>query len=89
MPGGPGVRLDSHVYSGYTIPPYYDSLIAKIIVLGSDRQEAISRMARALGEVEIENIKNTAALHSKIMANEYFRRGGVATDFLPKHIFKV
>jgi acetyl-CoA carboxylase biotin carboxylase subunit len=87
LPGGMGVRTDTHVYSGYTIPPYYDSLIAKIIVLGEDRDEAIARMARALKEVEIENIKNTSPLHSKIMANEKFRKGSVATDFLPKYIF--
>jgi acetyl-CoA carboxylase biotin carboxylase subunit len=86
LPGGMGVRTDTHVYSGYTIPPFYDSLIAKIIVLGEDREEAIVRMARALKEVEIENIKNTSSLHSKIMANEKFRKGSVSTDFLPKYI---
>lgn len=87
LPGGPGIRVDSHVYSGYTIPPFYDSLIAKIIAQGADRQEAIERMARALKEVEVENIKNTSVLHSKIMANEKFRKGSVSTDFLPKYIF--
>ncbi|MDR3113654.1 MAG: hypothetical protein LBU09_04685, partial [Endomicrobium sp.] len=86
LPGGMGVRTDTHVYSGYTIPPFYDSLIAKIIVLGEDREEAIARMARALKEVEIENIKNTSSLHSKIMTNEKFRKGSVSTDFLPKYI---
>ncbi|MDR1195304.1 MAG: acetyl-CoA carboxylase biotin carboxylase subunit [Endomicrobium sp.] len=87
LPGGPGIRLDSHVYSGYTIPPFYDSLIAKIIAQGADREEAIMRMQRALKEVEIEGIKNTSTLHYKIMANEKFRKGGVSTDFLPKYIF--
>jgi acetyl-CoA carboxylase biotin carboxylase subunit len=87
LPGGPGIRVDTHVYSGYTIPPFYDSLIAKIIALGSDRQEAIIRMSRALREVIIENIKNTSGLHQKIMANEKFNKGSVATDFLPKYIF--
>jgi acetyl-CoA carboxylase biotin carboxylase subunit len=87
LPGGMGIRTDTHVYSGYEIPPFYDSLIAKIIALGEDREEAIARMTRALKEVEIENIKNTSALHSKIMANEKFRKGGVSTDFLPKYIF--
>ncbi|MCL2335613.1 MAG: acetyl-CoA carboxylase biotin carboxylase subunit, partial [Endomicrobia bacterium] len=87
LPGGPGIRIDSHVYGGYTIPPFYDSLIAKIIAFGADRDEAILRMARALREVEIENIKNTAVLHSRIMANEQFRKGSVSTDFLPKYIF--
>ncbi len=87
LPGGPGIRLDSHVYSGYTIPPFYDSLIAKVIAFGDDRDEAIARMSRALKEVEIEGIKNTSTLHSKIMANEKFRKGSVSTDFLPKYIF--
>jgi acetyl-CoA carboxylase biotin carboxylase subunit len=87
LPGGPGIRIDSHVYSGYTIPPFYDSLIAKVIAFGADRDEAIIRMQRALREVEIEGIKNTSSLHSKIMANETFRKGSVSTDFLPKHIF--
>ncbi|MDR0800469.1 MAG: acetyl-CoA carboxylase biotin carboxylase subunit [Endomicrobium sp.] len=87
LPGGPGIRLDSHVYAGYTIPPFYDSLIAKVIALGEDRDEAIARMRRALREVEIEGIKNTASLHSKIMANEKFRKGGVSTNFLAKYIF--
>ncbi|MCA6069996.1 MAG: acetyl-CoA carboxylase biotin carboxylase subunit [Endomicrobium sp.] len=88
LPGGPGIRIDSHVYSGYTIPPFYDSLIAKIIAFGSDRNESVIRMQRALREVEIEGIKNTVSLHSKIMANETFRKGGVSTDFLPKYIFE-
>ncbi|MDR1400820.1 MAG: acetyl-CoA carboxylase biotin carboxylase subunit [Endomicrobium sp.] len=88
LPGGPGIRLDTHVYSGYTIPPFYDSLIAKIIALGKSREEAIAKMQRALGEVEIEGIKNTSSLHSKIMANEEFRSGNVDTSFLSKHIFE-
>jgi acetyl-CoA carboxylase biotin carboxylase subunit len=88
LPGGPGIRIDSHVYSGYTIPPFYDSLIAKVIAFGSDRDESVIRMQRALREVEIEGIKNTVSLHSKIMANETFRKGGVSTDFLPKCIFE-
>jgi acetyl-CoA carboxylase biotin carboxylase subunit len=87
LPGGYGIRVDTHVYSGYTIPPFYDSLIAKIIAFGNDREEAIIRMQRALGEVEIEGIKNTSSLHSKIMTNEKFRKGGVSTDFLTKYIF--
>jgi acetyl-CoA carboxylase biotin carboxylase subunit len=87
LPGGPGIRVDTHVYSGYTIPPFYDSLIAKIIAFGANRDEAIARMSRALGETEIGNIKNTASLHSKIMMNAKFRKGSVATDFLPKYLF--
>jgi acetyl-CoA carboxylase biotin carboxylase subunit len=87
LPGGPGIRIDTHVYSGYTIPPYYDSLIAKIISFGADRDESIIRMQRALIEVEIENVKNTSSLHAKIMDNDRFRKGCVSTDFLSKHIF--
>jgi acetyl-CoA carboxylase biotin carboxylase subunit len=87
LPGGPGVRIDSHVYCGYTIPPFYDSLIAKVISFGSDRDESIKRMQRALREIEIENVKNTSSLHAKIMDNEQFRKGSVGTDFLAKHIF--
>lgn len=85
--GGPGVRVDTHIYSGYTIPSYYDSLIAKLVVLGHDRAEAITRMQRVLKEVKVEGIKTTIPLHSKIMANDYFHRGDVCTDFLPKYIF--
>ncbi|GHT47702.1 acetyl-CoA carboxylase biotin carboxylase subunit [Endomicrobiia bacterium] len=88
LPGGPGIRLDTHVYSGYTIPPYYDSLIAKIIAFGSNRSESIAKMQRALREVEIEGIKNTSSLHAKIMSNEKFRRGSVSTNFLSKYIFE-
>jgi acetyl-CoA carboxylase biotin carboxylase subunit len=86
LPGGPGIRVDTHVYSGYTIPSFYDSLIAKVIAFGNDRNEAIKRMQRALGEIEIEGIKNTSSLHSKIMSNEKFCRGSVSTDFIPKYI---
>jgi acetyl-CoA carboxylase biotin carboxylase subunit len=85
LPGGPGIRIDSHAYSGYTIPPFYDSLIAKVISFGKDRDEAIARMKRALKEVEIEGIKNTSSLHSKIMDNEVFCNGSVSTDFIAKH----
>ncbi|MDR2645315.1 MAG: acetyl-CoA carboxylase biotin carboxylase subunit [Endomicrobium sp.] len=87
LPGGPGIRIDTHVYSGYTIPPFYDSLIAKVISFGADRNESITRMQRALREVEIENVKNTSSLHAKIMNSEQFRKGSVSTDFLSKHIF--
>ena len=88
LPGVPGIRLDTHVYSGYTIPSFYDSLIAKVIAFGKNREEAIVKMQRALGEVEIEGIKNTSSLHSKIMANEKFRSGSISTAFLSKHIFE-
>jgi acetyl-CoA carboxylase biotin carboxylase subunit len=86
-PGGPGIRVDTHIYCGYTIPSFYDSLVAKIIASGSNRNEAIVRMQRALGETVITGIKTTAPLHKKIMSNDYFHKGDVATDFLPKYIF--
>ena len=87
LPGGPGIRVDTHVYAGYTVPPFYDSLIAKVIASGSNRNEAIARMQRALKETVVEGIKTTVPLHQKIMANDYFHKGDVATDFLPKYIF--
>lgn len=86
MPGGPGVRIDTHVYAGYNIPPYYDSLISKIIVRADDRKSAITRMLRALREVDLGGIKNTSTLHTKILSHEKFQEGEVATDFLPKYI---
>ena len=86
-PGGPGIRVESHLYAGYTIPSFYDSLLAKIIAQGRDRNEAIARMSRALKELKIDGIKTTASLQSKIMENETFRTGDVFTNFLPKYIF--
>jgi acetyl-CoA carboxylase biotin carboxylase subunit len=81
------LRIDTHIYSGYTIPPFYDSLIAKVLVLGANRSEAIVRMQRLLKEMTIDGIKTTMPLHQKIMANDYFHKGNVYTDFLPKYIF--
>ena len=86
-PGGPGVRVDSHMYTGYTIPPLYDSLIAKFIVLGYNRKEAVMRMMRALDEAVVDGIKTTIPLHKRILANGEFLKGNACTDFLPKHIF--
>ncbi len=77
--GGPGVRIDSHLETGYTIPPFYDSLIAKIITWGADRNEAIDRMIRALGETRVEGVKTTAQLHLDILRSERFRSGDVNT----------
>jgi acetyl-CoA carboxylase, biotin carboxylase subunit len=82
MPGGHGVRIDSHVYAGYTIPPNYDSLIAKLIVSGQSREEVITRMKRALQEFVIEGIKTTIPFHIKLMDNEIFRSGKFNTNFL-------
>jgi acetyl-CoA carboxylase biotin carboxylase subunit len=85
-PGGPGVRVDTHLYSGYMMPPYYDSLLAKVIVHGRDRQEAISRMERTLAETTIEGIKTTLSYHRKIMENAFFRRGEVSTNFIQRRL---
>ncbi len=82
LPGGPGVRVDTHLYAGCTIPPFYDSLIAKLIVLGESRDEAIARMLRALEELVIDGVKTTAPLHKRILSSPEFRAGRVSTRFL-------
>jgi acetyl-CoA carboxylase biotin carboxylase subunit len=84
MPGGRGVRIDTHVYQGYEIPPYYDSMIAKLIVHGKDRNEAIAICKRALDEFIVEPIKTTIPLHKKVMNNPLFIRGKFSTDFIEK-----
>jgi acetyl-CoA carboxylase biotin carboxylase subunit len=87
VPGGPGVRLDTHIYTGYTIPPTYDSLIAKLLVIDSTREKAIARMQRALSEFEITGIKTTIPFHKRVLANDYFKKGEVYTNFINKRIF--
>ncbi|AUD05600.1 acetyl-CoA carboxylase biotin carboxylase subunit [Spirosoma pollinicola] len=82
FPGGHGVRIDSHVYSGYTIPPNYDSMIAKLIVSGQSREEVITRMKRALQEFVIEGIKTTIPFHIRLMDDPQFRSGQFTTAFL-------
>jgi len=84
LPGGRGVRLDTHIYSGYTISPYYDSMLAKLIVHGKDRNDAIKIMKRALEEFHISPIKTTIGLHSQILDNRMFLDGEVSTHFLEK-----
>ena len=86
LPGGLGVRIDTHVYAGYEVPPFYDSMIAKIIVWDEDRSSAISRMQRALDEVEITGVKTDLEYHKRIMANAFFRKGDLSTDFLARHL---
>ncbi len=81
-PGGPGVRVDTAVYSNYTVPPNYDSMIAKLIVHGKDREEAMARMSRALEEFIIEGIKTTVPLHRRIFLDPVFRSGKFSTAFL-------
>jgi len=81
-PGGHGVRVDSHVYAGYVIPPYYDSMIGKLITVAQTREEAIDTMHRALSEYVIEGIKTTIPFHLQLMKNEDFRSGNFTTKFL-------
>jgi len=81
-PGGHGVRIDAHVYSGYTIPPNYDSMISKLIVVAQTREEAILKMKRALGEYIIEGVKTTIPFHQKLMENEDFNSGNFTTKFM-------
>jgi len=82
QPGGHGVRVDSHVYAGYTIPPYYDSMIGKLITVARTRDEAINTMYRALSEYVIEGIKTTIPFHLQLMQNEKFRSGNFNTKFM-------
>lgn len=82
QPGGHGIRIDSHVYAGYVIPPYYDSMIAKIIAVARTRQEAIDTMSRALSEYVIEGVKTTIPFHQQLMKDERFRSGDFNTKFL-------
>ncbi|MFA0960711.1 acetyl-CoA carboxylase biotin carboxylase subunit [Roseivirga sp. BDSF3-8] len=89
LPGGHGVRVDTHVYAGYTIPPNYDSMIAKLIVSGQSREEVIVRMKRALQEFVIEGIKTTIPFHIHLMDNKNFREGNFTTKFLDDFDFSV
>jgi acetyl-CoA carboxylase biotin carboxylase subunit len=82
VPGGHGVRVDTHVYSGYTIPPNYDSMIAKLITVAQTREEAINTMERALSEFVIEGVKTTIPFHVKLMKDENFRKGNYTTKFM-------
>ena len=84
-PGGLGVRVDSAVYPGYSIPPFYDSMVAKLITYGATREEAINRMKRALDEFVIEGVKTTIPFHSLIMDHELFKEGDFNTNFLKDH----
>ena len=82
QPGGHGIRVDSHVYAGYIIPPFYDSMIAKIIAVARTRKEAINTMSRALSEYVIEGVKTTIPFHQQLMKNEDFIKGNFTTKFL-------
>ncbi|MBW3622762.1 MAG: acetyl-CoA carboxylase biotin carboxylase subunit [Armatimonadetes bacterium] len=85
LPGGPGVRVDTHLYPGYEVPIYYDSLLAKIITYGNDRDEALERMDRSLREFKAGDLKTTAPFHRKILQNSVFRMGEADLNFLPTH----
>jgi acetyl-CoA carboxylase biotin carboxylase subunit len=85
-PGGPGVRVDSHIYNGYTVPPYYDSLIGKLITFGDTRDSALSRMQQALTELVVEGIRTNAALHQDLIADAAFRKGGTDIHYLHKKL---
>jgi acetyl-CoA carboxylase biotin carboxylase subunit len=88
LPGGPGVRVDTHIYAGYSVPPYYDSLIAKLLVSGRDRDEAIVRSRRALSMLRVEGIKTSVDLHLRILECEDFMAGRVDTQFMERFLSK-
>ncbi|MCB0786776.1 MAG: acetyl-CoA carboxylase biotin carboxylase subunit, partial [Flavobacteriales bacterium] len=81
-PGGHGVRVDTHVYAGYTIPPNYDSMIGKLIVTAQTREEALDKMTRALSEYVIEGVHTTIPFHLQLFQHEQFRKGDYTTKFL-------
>ena len=85
LPGGKGIRIDSAIYSGYTIPPYYDSMIAKVIVHGRDRKETIDKMRSALGELIIDGVTTNVDFQYEILNHPDFQNGNVTTDFIPDH----
>ncbi|MFT0533224.1 acetyl-CoA carboxylase biotin carboxylase subunit [Castellaniella hirudinis] len=82
IPGGPGVRMDSHVYTGYTVPPYYDSMVAKLITYGDTRHQALMRMDIALSEMIVEGISTNIQLHRELLQDEHFVRGGTSIHYL-------
>jgi acetyl-CoA carboxylase, biotin carboxylase subunit len=88
VPGGPGVRVDTFAHAECTVPPYYDSMIAKIIVHGRDRQEAIARMRRTLDMTVIEGIKTSVPLHQRIIAEPDFQAGRLSTGFMDRFMPK-
>ncbi|MDQ2140225.1 acetyl-CoA carboxylase biotin carboxylase subunit [Alcaligenaceae bacterium B3P038] len=85
-PGGPGIRVDTHLYEGYDVPPHYDSLIAKLLAWGNDRDEALCRMRTALAEIDVQGIKTTAPLHLRLMDDPGLRRGGFDIHYLERRL---
>jgi len=88
LPGGNGIRVDTHVYTGYKIPANYDSMIAKIVAVAQTRAEAIDKMRRALFELVIEGVKTTAPFHQQLLENEDFRAGNYTTKFMEDFVIK-
>ena len=86
MPGGPGIRVDSHVYNGYTVPPHYDSMIGKLIAYGDTREQAIRRMHIALSEAVVDGINTNIALHRELMLDPKFMDGGTSIHYLEKRL---
>ncbi|MEK6557792.1 MAG: acetyl-CoA carboxylase biotin carboxylase subunit, partial [Candidatus Margulisiibacteriota bacterium] len=85
-PGGPGVRVDSHLYAGYRVPPNYDSLLAKLVVHGRNRQEVIARAKRALDEFVIDGVHTVIPFHQRLLDNKDFQKGEVYTNFIETHL---
>jgi acetyl-CoA carboxylase, biotin carboxylase subunit len=88
-PGGPGVRLDTHIYQDYVVGPHYDSLLAKLICHGEDRAEAIARMDRSLEELVVDGVPTSAPFHQQVLRDETFRRGEATTHFLDEHLGEI
>jgi acetyl-CoA carboxylase biotin carboxylase subunit len=86
MPGGPGVRIDTHAYGGYVVPPHYDSMIGKLITHGDTREQAIARMRIALSEMYVEGIKTNIPLHADLMADAAFHQGGTSIHYLEQKL---
>ncbi|MEI6737123.1 MAG: acetyl-CoA carboxylase biotin carboxylase subunit, partial [Pseudomonadota bacterium] len=89
VPGGPGIRVDSHVYADYFVPPYYDSLIAKVIAHGDTRQQAFARMRTALSEMVVEGIHTNLPLHQELLSDTAFIRGGTSIHFLEERMARL
>ena len=82
LPSGPGIRVDTHIYPGYQLPPYYDSLLSKVIATGSNREEALARMRRALGEMRVEGVPTTISFHQRLLNDPVFLEGRVHTRYI-------
>ena len=88
FPGGPGIRVDTHVYTGAVVPPFYDSMLAKIVAVGRTRESALLRMERALGETRIEGVKTTVDICREIVGDPDFRAGGIGVAWLPAFLVR-